>query len=285
MAGHSQFKNIMHRKGAQDAKRSKLFAKLAREITVASKSGMQDPKQNPRLRNAIINARHENMPNDKINKAIQKGGLNEDNNNYEEIRYEGIGNNGISLIIETLTDNRNRTASEIRSILSKNGGSLGENGSVTFKFEKLGAISYNTEELSKDSFFEFAVENGATDIIEETNLIIALCYQDEFGKLRDLLEKKFGEPLTAKLIWKALEYANDYKLQTTKTDPSDAINNALDDFWEVQNGSDGSTKQEKLRQRLHCFEYIDRPLAYAAGPRKGNKQGHQGEYSAKQENL
>ena len=201
MAGHSQFKNIMHRKGAQDAKRAKLFAKLAREVTVAAKSGLPDPKQNPRLRNAIINARHENMPNDKINKALQKANSNDESNTYEEIRYEGIGNNGISLLIETLTDNRNRTASEIRSILSKNGGSLGETGSVSFNFDKIGEIRYDLNKISKDNFFNFAVEIDAIDVVEENEYITATCSQSAFGKFRDDLENEFGEPLKAKLIW------------------------------------------------------------------------------------
>ena len=208
MAGHSQFKNIMHRKGAQDAKRSKVFAKLAREITVAAKSGIIDPKQNPRLRNAIVNARHENMPNDKINKAVQKARSSEESSNYEEIKYEGIGNNDISLIIETLTDNRNRTASEIRSILNKNNGNLGESGSVTFNFEKLGEITYKETNISNDDFFEISVENGATDVIEKDKMLIALCSHEVFGKLRDSLENKFGEPLKAKLIWKAINFIN-----------------------------------------------------------------------------
>ena len=149
MAGHSQFKNIMHRKGAQDAKRAKLFAKLAREITVAAKSGMPDPKQNPRLRNAMINARHENMPNDRINKALLKATSNDDNTHYDEMRYEGIANNGVFLIIETLTDNKNRTASEIRTILNKNGGILGETGSASFNFDKIGEVIYDIEGISK----------------------------------------------------------------------------------------------------------------------------------------
>ena len=204
MAGHSQFKNIMHRKGAQDAKRSKVFAKLAREITVATKIGIPDPKQNPRLRNAIINARHENMPNDKINKAIQKASSSEDNNNFDEIRYEAIANNGISLIIETLTDNRNRTASEIRSILNKNGGTLAETGSSVFNFKKIAEIVYNLQNCSKDDFFEYAVENAADDVLEDENIIIATCKQEEFGKLRDALEKKFGEPMFARLKWQAV---------------------------------------------------------------------------------
>jgi YebC/PmpR family DNA-binding regulatory protein len=202
MAGHSKFKNIMHRKGAQDGKRAKIFAKLAREITVASKSGMPDPQQNPRLRNAIINARHENMPNERIKKAIQKANSNEDNNDYEEIRYEGIGSNGFSLIIETLTDNRNRTASEIRSILSKNGGNLGETNSVAYNFDHVGKIGFTSEKIDKEKFFDFSVDLGALDIIEEIDIIYTICEPEIFGSLRDQLEKEYGEPSVAKLVWK-----------------------------------------------------------------------------------
>ena len=206
MAGHSQFKNIIHRKGAQDAKRAKLFAKLAREITVAAKSGMTDPKQNPRLRNAIINARHENMPNDRINKALQKANSNEDSTQYTEMRYEGIGINGIFLIIETLTDNRNRTASEIRSILNKNGGILGETGSASFNFDRIGEIKYNSKNISKEKFFDFSIDKNALDVIEGEAYIIATCNPEEFGKFRDDLEREFGEPQKSELIWKAKNF-------------------------------------------------------------------------------
>lgn len=201
MAGHSQFKNIMYRKGAQDAKRAKVFAKLAREITVATKTGLADPKQNPRLRNAIINARHENMPNDKINKAIQKGSSSDENNNFQEVRYEGYGINGIAFIIETLTDNRNRTASEIRSILSKSGGNLGEDGSVAFNFKRVGEISFENKDVNKNLIFDFAIEAGAIDIVEKEDFISIFCEPAKFGELRRTLEKKFCEPKKAKLIW------------------------------------------------------------------------------------
>ncbi len=206
MAGHSQFKNIMHRKGAQDAKRAKLFAKLAREITVAAKSGMPDPKQNPRLRSAITNARHENMPNDRINKALQKGTSSDEENNYEEIRYEGIGNGGVFFIIETLTDNRNRTASEIRTIFNKNGGSLGETGTASFNFEKIGEIKYDITNISKEKFFDLAIEKNALDVFEEDNFIISTCPAESFGKFRDELEVEFGEPIKSNLIWQAKNY-------------------------------------------------------------------------------
>ena len=203
MAGHSQFKNIMHRKGAQDAKRAKLFAKLAREISVAAKSGMPDPKQNPRLRNAMINARHENMPNDKINKALQKATSNDDNTHYDEIRYEGIANNGIFLIIETLTDNKNRTASEIRTILNKNGGMLGETGSASFNFDKIGEVRYDSQNISKEKFFDFSIDKNALDVFEKSTYIISTCDPENFGKFRDDLEHQFGEPEKSELLWKA----------------------------------------------------------------------------------
>ena len=203
MAGHSQFKNIMHRKGAQDAKRAKLFAKLAREITVAAKIGMPDPKQNPRLRNAIINAKHENMPNDRINKAVQKAHSNDDNTQYDEIRYEGVAGNGVFFIIETLTDNRNRTASEIRTILNKNGGMLGETGSASFNFDKIGSIKYNSKNISKDKFFDFSIDKNALDVVEEDTYIISTCLPENFGKFRDELEVEFGDPQKSELIWQA----------------------------------------------------------------------------------
>ena len=201
MAGHSQFKNIMYRKGAQDAKRAKVFAKLAREITVAVKSGMLDPKQNPRLRNAIINARNENMPNDRINKAIQKGSSNEDNTNYQEIRYEGYGANGIAFLIETLTDNKNRTASEIRSILGKNGGNLGEDGSVAFNFKRVGEICFELNKVNKEDLLNYSIEVGAIDIIEDKEIINVYCKPDNFGEIKNTLENKFCEPVKAKLVW------------------------------------------------------------------------------------
>ena len=206
MAGHSQFKNIMHRKGAQDAKRAKLFAKLAREITVAAKSGMHDPKQNPRLRSAINNARHENMPNDKINKALQKGSSSEEDNNYEEIRYEGIGNGGVFFIIETLTDNRNRTASEIRTIFNKNGGNLGETGTASFNFQKIGEVRYDISSISKEKFFDIAIEKNALDVFEENNCIISTCHPESFSKFKDELEVEFGEPTKANLVWQAKNF-------------------------------------------------------------------------------
>src|ERR1700712_3692066 len=162
MAGHSQFKNIMFRKGKQDKERSKLFAKLGREITVASKSGMPDPKLNPRLRNAIIAAKAESMPKDNIERAIKKG-QGGDAESYDEIRYEGRGPGGTAIIVEALTDNRNRTTADVRSTFSKYGGSMGETGAVSFMFDHIGVISYPPEKGSEDAMLEAALESGAEE--------------------------------------------------------------------------------------------------------------------------
>src|SRR3984893_729618 len=164
MAGHSQFKNIMHRKGRQDAQKSKLFGKLAREITVAAKMGQPDPAMNARLRAAIISARQENMSKDSIERAIKKasGGESE---NYDEIRYEGYGPGGVAVIVEALTDNRNRAASDIRSFFTKSGGNLGETGSVAFMFDRTGIIEYDASVASDDAMLEAAIEAGADDVV------------------------------------------------------------------------------------------------------------------------
>ena len=163
MAGHSQFKNIMHRKGRQDAAKSKLFGKLAREITVSAKMGMPDPAMNPRLRAAVLAARAENMPKDNIERAIKKatGG---DADTYDEIRYEGYGPGGVAVIVEVLTDNRNRTAGEVRATFTKNGGNLAETGAVSFMFDHLGLIEYDAAAASADAMLEAAIEAGAEDV-------------------------------------------------------------------------------------------------------------------------
>jgi YebC/PmpR family DNA-binding regulatory protein len=202
MAGHSQFKNIMHRKGRQDAMRSKLFSKLAREITVSAKMGLPDPAMNARLRAAIIAARSENMPKDNIERAIKKA-AGSDGENYDEIRYEGYAPGGVAVIIEALTDNRNRTASEIRSYFTKAGGSLAETGAVSFMFDHVGAIEFDAKTADADTMMEAAIEAGADDVStdEHGHEIIT-----ELEALRDVataMESKFGEPRKAKLIWRA----------------------------------------------------------------------------------
>lgn len=201
MAGHSQFKNIMHRKGAQDQKRAKIFAKHAREIFVAAKSGMPDPAMNARLRNAIIAARAVNTPKENIERAIKKaeGGGDE---NYDEVRYEGYGPGGVAVIVEALTDNRNRTASEVRSTFAKHGGNLGETGSVGFMFERTGMIEYPLSAADADTMFEAALEAGAADVASDDDGHTITCAPDDFAAVRDALVETFGDPTEARLDWK-----------------------------------------------------------------------------------
>lgn len=202
MAGHSQFKNIMHRKGAQDAKRAKAFAKIAREIIVSAKSGLPDPNANPRLRAALASARAANMPRDNIDRALKKALGGEDTSTFEEVRYEGYGPAGTALIVEVLTDNRNRAASEIRSAFSKYGGNLGETGSVSFMFDRLGVIRLPKTVGNFDSLFEVAVEAGAENLEESDESFDVITSMDDFAFIRDALIEKFGDPLEAKVVWR-----------------------------------------------------------------------------------
>ena len=201
MAGHSQYKNIMHRKGRQDAVKSKLFGKLAREITVSAKLGLPDPNMNPRLRAAIIAARAENMPKDNIERAIKKatGGEGED---YEQIRYEGYGPGGVAVIVEVLTDNRNRTAGEVRSTFTKSGGNLAETGAVSFMFDHVGVIEYDAKAASPETMFEAALDAGADDVVSSAEGHEIYVAQDRFGSVAKALETKFGEPRKASLVWR-----------------------------------------------------------------------------------
>ena len=201
MAGHSQFKNIMHRKGAQDAKRAKVFTKLIRELTVAARTGLPDPAANPRLRAAITAARGANMPKDTIDRAIKRGAGGEDGANYEEVRYEGYGPGSVAIIVEGLTDNRNRTASEVRSAFTKNGGALGETNSVSFMFDRVGAIRYALAVATPDAMFEGALEAGADNVESDEDGHTVTCAPDDLGAVRDALEARFGTPDYARLDW------------------------------------------------------------------------------------
>ncbi|MCJ2092552.1 YebC/PmpR family DNA-binding transcriptional regulator [Methylobacterium sp. J-072] len=202
MAGHSQFKNIMHRKGRVDAVRSKVFGKLAREITVAAKLGTPDPAMNPRLRAAIIAARAENMPKDNIERAIKKA-AGADGENYEDIRYEGYGPGGAALIVEAQTDNRNRTASDVRSAFTKSGGSLAETGAVAFMFDRVGVIGFPANVADADTMLEAAIEAGADDVSSSEDGHEVICAQDSYGEVAKALEARFGEPTRTGLVWKA----------------------------------------------------------------------------------
>ena len=201
MAGHSQFKNIMHRKGAQDAKRAKVFTKIIRELTVASREGGADPSSNPRLRSAISSARESNMPKDTMERAIKRGAGGEDDTVYEEVRYEGYGPGGVAVIVECLSDNRNRTASDVRSTFSKLGGNLGETNSVSFMFNRKGFLRFPLACASSDAIFEAALEAGADDVITEEEGHTILCDPDAFSMVRDALTSKFGEAEPARLTW------------------------------------------------------------------------------------
>ncbi len=202
MAGHSQFKNIMYRKGAQDAKRAKLFAKLIREVTVSVKTGQPDPDANPRLRAAIAAAKAANMPKDNIERAIKKAAGGDDSENYEEVRYEGFGPGGVAVIVEALTDNRNRTASDVRTAFSKHGGNLAETGAVSFMFERVGLIHYPADVGDAETVFEAALEAGAGDVDSSSDGHDIYCAPDDFSTVREALEASLGEPETARLDWK-----------------------------------------------------------------------------------
>ncbi len=201
MAGHSQYKNIMHRKGRQDKIKSKIFSKLAREITVAAKAGIPDPDANSRLRLAITNARAENMPKDNIERAIKKA-LGGDDANYETIRYEGYGPGGVAVIAEALTDNRNRTAAVVRSLFLKYGGNLGETGSVAFMFARGGEIAYGLEKGSADAILEAAIDAGADDAVSDESGHLLTCAFENIGEVSSALSKKLGEATSIKIVWK-----------------------------------------------------------------------------------
>ena len=201
MAGHSQFKNIMHRKGRQDAVRSKIFSKLAREITVAAKAGLPDPTMNPRLRLAIQNAKAQSMPKDNIDRAIKKasGGEGE---NYDEVRYEGYGPGGVAVIVEALTDNRNRTASNVRAAFTKAGGALGETGSVSFMFNRVGEIVYPASVGDADKVMEAAIEAGADDVASDEEGHVITCAFEDVGQVVAALEQALGEAESTKTVWR-----------------------------------------------------------------------------------
>ncbi len=201
MSGHSQFKNIMNRKGAQDKARARIFSKLAREITVAVKTGGTDPNGNPRLRLAIQNARSENMPKDNIERAIAKGSQSADTSNYEEVRYEGYGPGHVAVIVEALTDNRARTAPNLRSLFTKRGGSFGD--TVLFNFDHVGYIEFPVGVASADAMFEAGLEAGADDVQTTDTTHEITCKPEDLGAVREALEKKFGTPNAARMDWRA----------------------------------------------------------------------------------
>ncbi len=231
MAGHSKFKNIMHRKGAQDKKRGKIFSKLGKEITVAAKMGAPDPDMNPRLRTAIQAAKAQNMPNVNIDRAIKRS-QEAGGENYEEVRYEGFGVGGIGVIVETLPDNRNRTAGDVRSIMSKHGGNLGETGAVSCMFDRVGAVEFSADAGSADEVFEAAIEAGAEDVDSSDDGHTIYCGADALHEVAKGLESTLGAPVSAAIIWKP---HNSIELDDQAGETLLKMLEALEDSDDVQN--------------------------------------------------
>ncbi len=246
MAGHSKFKNIMHRKGAQDKKRAKMFSKLSKEITVAAKMGMTDPAFNPRLRAAIIAARAQNVPRDNIDRAIKKS-LEAGGTDYQEIRYEGFAPGGVGVIVETLTDNRNRTAGDVRSTFTKYGGNLGETGAVSFMFDRVGEIEYPLSAGTADAMLEAALEAGADDCESDDDGHRFYCGVTELHEVAGKLEAVYGEPNMLRLIWRP---QNTVGVDDEKAERLLKMLDALEDSDDVQNVYANFDISESVMARL-----------------------------------
>jgi YebC/PmpR family DNA-binding regulatory protein len=246
MAGHSQFKNIMHRKGRQDKARSKLFGKLAREITVSAKLGLPDPAFNPRLRAAMLAARAENMPKDNIERAIKKS-QGAEGETYDEIRYEGYGPGGVAIIVEALTDNRNRTAGEVRAIFAKNGGNLAETGAVSFMFNHVGVVEYDGKAASADAMLEAAIEAGAEDVTSNADGHQIVTTPDSLNDVTKALEAKFGEPRKSSMLWKP---QNTVALDDEAGEKILKLIDSLDDSDDVQSVYANFEVSDALVQKL-----------------------------------
>jgi len=231
MAGHSQFKNIMHRKGKQDKVRSKVFGKLAREITVAAKLGLPDPAFNPRLRAAILAARAENMPKDNIERAVKKASGN-DAESFDEIRYEGYGPGGVAVIVEALTDNHNRTAGEVRATFTKNGGNLATTGAVSFMFNHVGVVEYDAKAASADAMLDAAIEAGADDVTSNDDGHQIFTTPETLRDVAKALESKYGEARKSALLWKP---QNTVALDDDAGEKMLKLIELLDDNEDVQN--------------------------------------------------
>ena len=247
MAGHSKFKNIMHRKGAQDKKRAKTFSRLGKEIAVAVKTGGADPESNIRLRSAINTAKNLNMPKDNIERAVKKGEGNDPDSNYEEVRYEGYGPEGTAIIVEAMTNNKNRTAAEIRSIFSKSGGNLGESGSVSFGFKRLGAISIEKNLATEEEIFDFSVENGSEDLEVNEEDYIVYCEQSVLHILNNKIVSKFGSTKSADLIWKS---ETSVEVEKNSAEKLFKLLNALEDNDDVQGVSSNFEVSEETLASL-----------------------------------
>lgn len=247
MAGHSKWANIQHRKGAQDKKRAKMFSKLGREITVSARMGGGDPAMNPRLRLAMMTARSHSMPKDGIERAIQKGIGGLEGDSYEQMRYEGYAPGGVAVIIEVLTDNKNRTASEVRAAFTKVEGNLGETGSVAFMFDRIAEIIYPASKASADEMFEAGLEAGASNVESNAEFHDISCAVEDFSDVRDTLVAKFGEPERSGLIWKPnihIEVNEDQAKAIMK------LVDILEDNDDVQNVTTNFDVSDEIMERL-----------------------------------
>ena len=247
MAGHSKWANIKHKKGRADAARAKHFSKLGREIYVAAKLGGPDPDMNPRLRLAIATARGQSMPKDGIEKNIQKATGAADGENYEEMRYEGYGPGGVAMIVEALTDNKNRTAGEVRSIFAKHGGNLGETGSVGFMFDRVGEVVYPASAAGEEDMFEAALEAGATNVESDEEFHVIHCEADDFAAVQKALEETYKEPERAGLIWKP-NVMSDVTEEQAGTILK--LIDALEDDDDVQNVTANFEVDDEVMERL-----------------------------------
>ncbi len=249
MAGHSQFKNIMYRKGAQDARRAKVFTKLIRELTVASREGLPDPDSNPRLRSAITASRAANMPRETLERAIKRGAGDTDGQAFEQVRYEGYGPASVALIVDTLTDNRNRTAAAVRSAFSKFGGALAATNSVAFQFDRIGAFRYPTKAASEEEMMEAAIEAGADDCVTDDSGHEITCSPESFHEVLTALDTKFSTPMSAELLWRP---------QSTVPVDEDAASTlfklieALDDDDDVQSVSSNFEVSDEVMAKLNA---------------------------------
>ena len=245
MAGHSKFKNIQHRKGAQDKKRAKVFTRLLKELAVAARGGT-DPNSNPRLRTALLAARAANMPKDNIERVLKKAEGGE-GDNYEEIRYEGYGPGGTAFIVEAMTDNRNRTASEVRAAFNKFNGSLGETGSVSFMFDKMGQLIYPASVADADTMFEAALEAGAENVESDADNHVITCNPEDFNTMREALEERFGAPEEAGLTWIA---QNNIAVDEDQASTVIKLMEVLDDNDDVQNVSSNFEIADEVMEKL-----------------------------------
>ena len=247
MAGHSKWANIQHRKGAQDAKRAKRFAKLVREVIVAARQGVPDPEHNARLRTAITAAKAQSVPKENIDRVLKKAQGGADDVNYDELCYEGFGPGGIALLVDAMTDNRNRTAAEVRSIFNKHGGALGASGSVNYLFERIGSVHYASDAASADEMFEVALEAGASDCESDTDGHEISCAIEDFGDVTDTLSERVGAPEDAGLTWKP---QTTIQIEEQAAESLFKLMEALDDCDDVQTVSANFEVSDDVMQKL-----------------------------------